>query len=307
MGGGGVSVPGPSQEERDLQRAQREMIDLQRRVLENQQAQNRILLPFLAEREGFDVTVDEEGNITSITARPDPLGEQTEEIQRLLNERSLAALRGELPVDPALERDITSQREALINKLSSQFGPGYSTASPAIEALQRYDESANVLREGARTGQLTLAEQLGITREQQEIFKRQTSTDQLRQSAVVDPLTFAGGFGQVANNYLRAQQPFIQQRQMQFQASVANNQSRMQGLGILGGVATGVLGLFSDEALKDDLIQIGSHPTGIPIYVYTRVDTGERMIGVLAQDVAKVKPWVIGERGGYLTVMYEEL
>src|SRR5262245_46161937 len=124
MGGGGVSVPGPSQEERDLQRAQREMIDLQRRVLENQQAQNRILLPFLAEREGFDVTVDEEGNITSITARPDPLGEQTEEIQRLLNERSLAALRGELPVDPALERDITSQREALINKLSSQFGPG---------------------------------------------------------------------------------------------------------------------------------------------------------------------------------------
>ena len=299
-----VKAPKPTPEETALRVAEKEMIDLQKQIIIQERQQNKILLPFLAEQEGFDVTVDNEGIITSITKRDDPDRARREEIQRLLDERSLKALKGELPVDPGLERDLASQRQTLENKLAAQFGPGYSTASPAIEALQRYDESANILREGARTGQLTLAEQLGITRQQQEQFSRQSSQDVLRQSAIGDPLTFAGASGQVANNYLRAQQPYIQDRQMQLNASIANAQSKASmfgaGIGLVGA-------LFSDADIKGDLIKIGDHPIGVPIYVYTRKDTGERMIGVLAQDVAEVMPWAVGERDGYLMVDYEKL
>jgi hypothetical protein len=308
MGGGGVSVPGPSQEERDLQRAQKDMIDLQRQIIEGQTAQQKILLPFLAEQEGFDVTLDDKGVITGITKRPNPAQDQRDEIENLLNQRSLAALKGELPIDPGLERDLASQRNTLMESLTRQFGPGGMTSTPAQEALQRFNESENILREGARTGQLTLAEQLGITREQQNQFTNQTAQDTLRASAIGDPLTFAGAFGQVSNNYLRAQQPFIADRQMQLQASIANQQSRSSifgaGIGALGSIGAA---FFSDEDLKGDLIQISDHPIGVPVYMYTRKDTGEMMIGVLAQDVAEVMPWAVGERGGYLTVDYGEL
>lgn len=306
--GGGVSVPGPSQEERDLQRAQKDMIDLQRQIITQQSAQQKILLPFLAEQEGFDVQVDDNGTITAITKRADPLADQSKEIQGLLNERSLKALKGELPIDPGLERDLAAQRSTLMESLTRQFGPGGLTSSPAQEALQRFNESEDILREGARTGQLTLAEQLGITREQQNDFARQSSQDTLRASAIGDPLTFAGAFGQVANNYLRAQQPFIQQRQLQTQASIANAQASTgifgAGIGALGSIGAA---FFSDEDLKGEAVQISELPNGLPVYVYTRKDTGERLIGVMAQEVAEVMPWAVGERGGYLTVDYERL
>lgn len=302
--GSKVSAPKPTAEERALQAAQKEMIDLQKTILLQQQEQNKLLLPFLADQEGYEVRMDSNGNIKSIHKKYDPLEEQSREIQSLLQERSLKALKGELPVDPGLERDLASQKEELKNRLASQFGPGYATASPAIEALQRYDEGANILREGARSGQLTLAEQLGITREQESIFKRQSSQDVLRQSAIGDPLTFAGGFGQVANNYLRAQQPYIENRKMQLQASVTNAQTSASmfgaGIGLVGA-------LFSDADMKGDLVEISKHSTGIPIYLYTRKDTGEEMIGVLAQDVLKVKPWAVGIKDGYLVVDYREL
>jgi hypothetical protein len=301
---GSVKAPKPTAAEEALRVAQKESIDLQNQIIRSQIAQNKILLPFLAEQEGFNIQLDNDGNITAISKRADPDEELQKEIQRELNQRSLKALKGELPVDPGLERDITSQREALQNKLAKQYGAGYSTASPAIEALQRFDESSNILREGARTGQLTLAEQLGMSREQQNQFTQQSQQDVLRQSAIGDPLTFAGAQGQVANNYLRAQQPYIADRQMQLQARIATQQNRMS----LFGAGIGAVGaLFSDADLKKDLERIGTHPSGVPIYIFTRRDTGEKMMGVLAQDVAKVKPWLVSERDGYLMVNYSEL
>src|SRR5262245_30410172 len=302
--GAKVSAPKPTAEERALQAAQKQSIDIQNAIMLGEQRQNKVLLPFLAEQQGYDVKLDSEGFLVNIQKRPDPDEDVRKEIEREFNQRTLKALKGELPIDPGLERDITSQREALQNKLASQFGPGYSTASPAIEALQRFDESSNILREGARTGQMTLAEQLGMAREQQNQFTQQSAQDVLRQSAIGDPLTFAGAMGQVANNYLRAQQPYIQDRQMQLQARIATQQNKMS----LFGAGIGAVGaIFSDADLKKDLERIGTHSSGVPIYIFTRRDTGEKMMGVLAQDVEKVRPWAVSERDGYLMVDYGQL
>jgi len=304
--GGGVKVPGPSQEERDLQRNQAELLGLQRQIIEQQRAQNAILLPFLAQQEGFDVTTDANGNITSITQRAEETArrQQTAEIERLFGERSLAALKGELPVDPALEKDLGVQEQELRNQLTAQFGPGYETSTPGIQALEEFRRTAEILRSGARTGQLTLAEQLGITREQQNQFSRQSSQDVLRQSSIGDPLTFAGAFGQTAQGYGQAQIPFIKQREMQLQASQANA-SRTASL---FGAGIGAIGaFFSDDDGKADPVLVSKTLDGIPIYEYTHKGTGERMLGVMASDVERVHPGAVFHRLGRRAVSYEEL
>src|SRR5262245_14329 len=301
-----VSVPPPSQEERDLQRNQAELLALQRQVVEEQRAQNRILLPFLAAQEGFDVVLDGNGIIQTITQRPEETARraQSAEIERLLGERSLQALRGELPVDPALEKDLEVQETELRNQLLSQFGPGYETDTPGIQAIEEFRRSAEILRAGARTGQLTLAEQLGITREQQEQFRRHSSQDVLRTSAVGDPLGFGAAFGQVAKGFGQAQIPFLQDRQMRTNASIAN-------AGIAGsiiGAGVGAIGaFFSDDDGKADPVKISETLDGIAIYEYTHKGTGERMLGVLASEVEKVRPWAVRERLGSRTVSYREV
>ena len=278
------------------------MLALQREILEQQRAQQAVLLPFLAEQEGFDVETDEFGNITAITKIPDPLDAQREELEAGLLERSLAALKGELPVSPALEQDLARQEETLRERLSLQFGPGYESSTPGIETLGNFFEKSEGLREGARTAQLTLAEQLGIAREQQNDYTRQTSQDYLRQIGVGDPLTFAGAFGQTAAGFGKAQEPYIAQRQMQLQASIANAQSKAS----IFGAGIGAIGsLFSDEDLKSDAEIIAYHPSGLPIYEFEM--GGERRIGVFASDVEELYPGLVTKRGGYKMVQYKDL
>ena len=301
--GGGAKAPKPSKEERALQAQQAELLKLQQSIIEQQRAQQAILLPFFAEQQGFDVETDANGNITKISKRPDEVADLNKTLEKELAERSLKALRGELPVSPGLERDIGRQEETLRDRLAAQLGPGYETSSAGIEALQNQAESAEVLREGARTAQLTLAEQLGISRQQQNDYKKLTGMDYLRQVSTGDSLTMAGAFGQVAGGVGQAIQPYAQQRQMQMNASIANSQSRA---GIIG-AGIGLVGsLFSDERLKSDSVIVGRiKPLGIPIRVYTM--GGVRRIGVFASDVEIVKPHAVGERMGYKTVNYEAL
>lgn len=301
--GGGVKVPGPSAEERDLQKNQAELLKLQREIIEQQRAQSAVLIPFFAEQEGFQVTTDSKGNITSIHKTPTELETLSKTLELELTKRSLAAVRGELPVSPGLEKELSSQESTLRERLSQQLGPGYETSSAGIESLGRFQTTADITREGARTAQMTLAEQLGIAREQQNQFRQSSSQDFLRQSAVGDPLTLAGAFGQNAAGFGKAQEPYIQQRQMQLQASIANSQSRASmfgaGIGLIGS-------LFSDERLKSDAIVIGKlEPFGIPIYEF--VYDGDRYVGVFASDAERVAPGTVGERYGYKTVQYEDL
>lgn len=298
---GKTSVPGLSPEEKALQAQQTELLKFQTDILKQQQQQQKVLLPFLAEQEGFSVTMDDNGNIASISRADTELDTQNKEITKRLNQRTLDALEGNLPVDPALEESLSSQETQLKERLANQFGPGYETSSPGIETLGNFMKQSEILREGARTGQLTLAEQLGITRQQQQAFDDQSSQDVLRQASFGDPLTIAGAYGQTARGYQQAQQPYQQQRNMQFQASNANA-SRTAGL--IGAGIGAVGAYFSDKDMKGDLIPISQTRDGFTIYEYTRIDTGEKMLGVLAQDVEAVLPGAIYTKDGWDMVDY---
>jgi hypothetical protein len=92
-----------------------------------------------------------------------------------------------------------------------------------------------------------------------------------------------------------------------YQQQVANSNNTMSGLFGLGGAALGAAGnIWSDRRLKRDISRIGiTKRDKLPIYQYRYHWSPVRHIGVMAQDVIKVKPQAVHiVRGGYMAVDY---
>jgi hypothetical protein len=94
--------------------------------------------------------------------------------------------------------------------------------------------------------------------------------------------------------------------QMQrWQAEENSNQRMMGGLFGLGASA---ITAFSDERLKEDIEPVGTLK-GHKLYEYSMKGTGEKQIGVMAQDVKKKRPDAVKKdpESGYLKVDYGAL
>ena len=100
----------------------------------------------------------------------DPLEQSLRDREQGIREgfisRTEAALAGDLPVNPALLRDL-EQRQALLGEnLRRSLGPDFTTSTPGQNALAAFERERNIALEQARRDDLTMAEQLGIQREQ---------------------------------------------------------------------------------------------------------------------------------------------
>lgn len=77
----------------------------------------------------------------------------------------------------------------------------------------------------------------------------------------------------------------------------------LQGVGSIGSAAA----MFSDRRLKTDIRKIGEYADGLGRYVWTYI-WGERAEGVMADEVAELRPWALGPQvAGYATVDYGRL
>lgn len=155
--GSKVKVPGPSAEEVALQKEQLS-------ILKQQRAEQQLLAPILYKQAGLQPTLDAQGNVTGFSEIPDPNADLRKSVEGQLLKRSQAALAGDLPIDPALTRELDLQKNITMEDLRKQLGPGFSTSTPGIEALRNLSESQTNLRESARRGDITLAESLGVAR-----------------------------------------------------------------------------------------------------------------------------------------------
>jgi hypothetical protein len=92
-----------------------------------------------------------------------------------------------------------------------------------------------------------------------------------------------------------------------FAQKMGSYNNMMSGLFSLGGSAAMGAGMMkSDIRLKSNIVKIGDHPLGIGIYEYDM--DGKRDVGVMAQDVLKVKPEaVLVHPSGYYMVNYGAL
>lgn len=79
-------------------------------------------------------------------------------------------------------------------------------------------------------------------------------------------------------------------------------------LGSIASTLGGIASIFSDRRLKRDIERVGEFPDGLGIYAYRYVMGAKRVLGVMADEVAKLRPWALGpERAGYATVNYGAL
>ncbi len=159
---------------------------------------------------------------TSIRYERIPEGPQSEsdlrqeEIQKLQEERSLAALKGKLPVGDAVVRDLARNRQIFEVGARRRLGPGWRESTAGIEGLGRQEETSLVVKDMIREGRLTNAEALALNRQQQReasqfnqtnlALNRFSATTQPRLSAAallgtdVGRLSsLAGGFGQATD------------------------------------------------------------------------------------------------------------
>lgn len=104
--------------------------------------------------------------------------------------------------------------------------------------------------------------------------------------------------GMVRDNYNAANQ--------QYQAKLQQQNALMGGLFGLAGTATGMgIYKYSDRRLKSDVERVGTTVHGLPLYEYT-ID-GRRERGVMADEVERVMPNAVIERGGLKMVNYSML
>lgn len=79
------------------------------------------------------------------------------------------------------------------------------------------------------------------------------------------------------------------------------------GGGILGALGFGLQAaplLFSDRRLKEDIHRVGKTDDGLPVYTYRYKGDQTVHMGVMAQDVEKVKPNAVHKVGKYKAVDY---
>ena len=87
-----------------------------------------------------------------------------EEVETLSLERTLSALKGELPINPSLTRELDEQEELLREDLRRQLGPGFETSTPGRDALAKFFRDKEEILEGARRADLTNSESLSLAR-----------------------------------------------------------------------------------------------------------------------------------------------
>jgi hypothetical protein len=79
-------------------------------------------------------------------------------------------------------------------------------------------------------------------------------------------------------------------------------------LGSIASTVGGIASIFSDRRLKRDIERVGEYADGLGIYSYRYVMNAKRILGVMADEVAKLRPWALGPtRAGYATVNYGAL
>lgn len=98
------------------------------------------------------------------------------------------------------------------------------------------------------------------------------------------------------------------QEQAAANTGMANQAKAAAGGGFLGGllsIGAGILGIFSDADLKENIVEVARRADGIGIYEYNFKGFTKRWRGVLAQEVLTARPDAVsvGE-GGVMSVDY---
>lgn len=73
--------------------------------------------------------------------------------------------------------------------------------------------------------------------------------------------------------------------------------------GTIASTVGGIASIFSDRRLKEDVEKVGELPDGLGLYRFRYLGGVMRFVGVMADEVARLRPWALGPTvAGYQTV-----
>ena len=87
-----------------------------------------------------------------------------------------------------------------------------------------------------------------------------------------------------------------------------NTSGSPSGLRSIASTVGGIASIFSDRRLKHSIRKVGEFADGLGIYFFSYLGSKQRLKGVMADEVAELRPWALGPRiAGYATVNYGAL
>ena len=73
--------------------------------------------------------------------------------------------------------------------------------------------------------------------------------------------------------------------------------------GSIASTVGGIASIFSDRRLKEDIVKVGEMPDGLGVYRFRYIGGVKRFVGVMADEVARLRPWALGPTlAGFRTV-----
>ncbi len=244
MGGGSTKVYAPKPSA-----AETELMQEQLTILRESRADQALLKPYLLQSMGF---VEEEGGtIRKMTEEETVAGMSTlekgsYENLKLLQERQTAALKGELPVSPALEEDIAGREAQLKEEMSRRLGPDWMTTTPGQQGWSEFQKKAGLLREETRRGEISGLGGLALSQAGYwEAEKRGEAGDIQGYGQRLFPLMQA--YGQAAQPYQFYSGLEAQARWQTMQAKMARMAGKQQAF------SSGGFGALSSRDVKKDI------------------------------------------------------
>lgn len=238
----------------------------------------------------------------------------------------LGLVRGEQSSSGGIyETQRNSQRQALVNRLRSQFGPGAESSSLGLKALQDFDSQSAVGSVGVQ--QSSLSSLLGFMSNRPDMSRSSAFFNSAGANYAGVQSRLATTAMQTGSNLLGALTGSNQAVQQTAGSDFVGAQLRGQAIQQFGNqwqegdakimeagakVAGSMMG--SDRRLKKDIERLGFYAPGIPQYKFKYKDAakyGEGIhIGVMAQDLLEIDPKhpaVTQTDDGFYMVDYDRL
>lgn len=199
-------------------------------------------------------------------------------------------------LDPQWQQSDSNLASKLANQGVMQGSTAYNRANlNQGNAKQQAYESANdqAIAQGQSQQQIALANQSQLKNSALNQLNALRSSTQIQNpSFTTAPSSTAAGTDISGDIY----------KSSQLNANNSNN--FMNGLFSLGSAAL----MASDRRVKRDIRRIGKTPVmGLPLYVFRYVWDDILRVGVMAQDVLRVKPRAVDQRGQFMLVDYSAL
>jgi len=125
-----------------------------------QQREQRVVQPAQFAAMGYKPTYDETGELIGLEklsqeelyAGMGPLERSQYDLAMAYTTRQQKALAGELPIDPSLENELTTQKNLLTEQLTRKLGSNFMASTAGQQAMRTFEESSTRIRESARRG-----------------------------------------------------------------------------------------------------------------------------------------------------------